>query len=58
MFLLKLFFSALHSAETERPATPPADKTLTPDHPDVSPVSPEVVQSVATATAIEAATHA
>ena len=54
MFLLKLFFSALRSAETERPATSPADKTSTSDYADVSPVAPEVVQSVAKATAIDA----
>ena len=38
-----------------RPLTPPADKISTPEHPDVSPVAPEIVQSVATATAIETA---
>ena len=37
------------------PPTPPSDKFLTPEHPDVSPISPEVVQSAATATAIETA---
>ena len=43
------------SAETVRPPTPPTVRASTPDQPEASPIAAEVVQTVATATSIEAA---
>ena len=47
--------SVTRSAETVRPPTPPSVRASTPEHPNPSPAAPEVVQPIATATAIEAA---
>ena len=38
-----------------RPPTPPTERASTPDQPEASPVAAEVVRTVATATALEAA---
>ena len=38
-----------------RPPTPPSEEITTPEHPEVSHVAPEVVQSTTTTTAIETA---
>ena len=46
---------ATRSTENDQPASPSAERVLTPEHPDASPAAPEVPQPMVTDAVVEAA---